>query len=80
MDDDIRQFAWAQLRSKANVFIRQPRFLEVSDSLAKQIEKKNEISQELKPKISLSRWTLPLWRTSLPSLSSTAMSGNLHKP
>jgi len=29
MDDDIRQFAWAQLRSKANVFIRQPRFLEV---------------------------------------------------
>ena len=30
MDDDIRQFAWAQLKSKANIFIRQPRFLEVS--------------------------------------------------
>ena len=29
MDDDIRQFAWAQLKSKANIFIRQPRFLEV---------------------------------------------------
>ena len=35
MDDDIRQFAWAQLRSKANVFIRQPRFLEVSDTFVK---------------------------------------------
>jgi len=29
MDDDIRQFAWAQLKSKANIFIRQPRFLEI---------------------------------------------------
>jgi hypothetical protein len=28
-DDDVRQFAWAQLRSKANVFIRQPRFNEI---------------------------------------------------
>jgi len=28
-DDDVRQFAWAQLRSKANVFIRQPRFLDI---------------------------------------------------
>lgn len=28
-DDDISQFIWAQLRSKANVFIRQPRFNEI---------------------------------------------------
>ena len=35
MDDDIRQFAWAQLRSKANVFIRQPRFLEVRETFVK---------------------------------------------
>ena len=58
MDDDIRQFAWAQLKSKANIFIRQPRFLEVSFFVCKSSHKC----------YSFSRLTLQLWKISFLSL------------
>ena len=59
MDDDIRQFAWAQLKSKANIFIRQPRFLEVSFFFS---------CKSLHKYYSLSRLTLQLWKISFLSL------------
>ena len=58
MDDDIRQFAWAQLKSKANIFIRQPRFLEVSFFFV----------QIFSPCYTFSRLTLQLWKISFLSL------------
>ena len=67
MDDDIRQFAWAQLKSKANIFIRQPRFLEVIFFLS---------CKPFHQYFSLSRLTLQLSKTSFLSLGLIAMSGS----
>ena len=67
MDDDIRQFAWAQLKSKANIFIRQPRFLEVIFFLS---------CKPFHQYFSLSRLTLQLSKISFLSLGSIAMSGS----
>ena len=67
MDDDIRQFAWAQLKSKANIFIRQPRFLEVSFFFSCNSSHKY---------YSFSRLTLQLWKISFLSLGSIATSGS----
>ena len=67
MDDDIRQFAWAQLKSKANIFIRQPRFLEVIFFLS---------CKPFHQYFSLSRLTLQLSKISFLSLGLIAMSGS----
>ena len=67
MDDDIRQFAWAQLKSKANIFIRQPRFLEVIFFLS---------CKPFHQYFSLSRLTLQLSKISFLSLGSIATSGS----
>jgi len=59
MDDDIRQFAWAQLRSKANVFIRQPRFLEVDFATLENFLAESELNcHEWELAQALRRWVI----------------------